>query len=1084
MLTLLVGPDRAALSRQILSQICADAAHGKEGLIYIVPEQFSHEAERNLCLQGGDSISRYAEVLSLSRLSDRVAAYYGGAAGAYLDKGGQLLAMALAAEQVSSRIKLYASVLRKPEFLADMVKMVGEFRSYCLEPRSILEAAGFMEGAFSQKLEELGLLYEAYLAVCANGKADPSDKLIRLRDALTECDWAQPRWFYLDGFSDFTGAELDVLEVLLQKSEHVWISLTEDDQASEMMRLTRETEQTLKVLAGKSNCACRRVFFGDQLPREAAVQTLLEGLFTQAPVQPAASQAVRLRSCSSVEEECRETVQSIRQLLSQGARCREISVACTDLGLYEAPLRAACSAAGLPVYFAGETDLLATPIISAVLNALNAAAGPLDYEDAALYLKSGLPLLEQDRCDQLDLYAYRWNLRGSQWETSWELHPRGFGELWTEQDRAELAELNDGRERAFSPLIHLRRRLRASQNTGEMVLALDAFLEELQLRQRLEQKANRCLASGQGQAAQELIQLYEIVRQSLEQTWLILGQTTRSPEDFCRLYRLLLTQYRVGTIPAGLDQVHISDLPDLRYRTTKHLLVLGASDGSFPSYRTTEGILTEDERRRLAAHGVSLAPSRSDQMDQEMCRIRAALYAALDSVTLSCAGEQPAWLFRRASAMYPDSLQPGRTEVFLDLAALAAWRLRHKDTSAVRLRGLDAAEQALRQLRDYRFTPLEQKTVQGLYGRQIYLSASRIDKYAACRFAFFLAYGLKAQPRRQAKLDPSVFGTFVHAVLEQVVKRVTTLGGFHEITQETLLELATEEINQYTALHFPEQAKRDAYLFHRSKEEILDIVLDLGQELRGSLFQPVSCELEFSQSGALPPVSVQGQNASCVISGFVDRVDLYERDGKTYVRVVDYKTGKKDFDYTDILNGAGMQMLIYLFALRQYGASYFGKNQLEPAGVLYLPARKEYTLTQPMPDSETVSREHREERRRRGLIRGDADLLAAMEAEPDAPRYMPYEVGKNGVKGDVADSRQMILLERHVIRTLVAMTDGIAGGNVTPNPMVRGQHSACRFCDYAAVCHRDLCQREERNFAATPAAKFWEKLEQEEDQHG
>ena len=61
-----------------------------------------------------------------------------------------------------------------------------------------------------------------------------------------------------------------------------------------------------------------------------------------------------------------------------------------------------------------------------------------------------------------------------------------------------------------------------------------------------------------------------------------------------------------------------------------------------------------------------------------------------------------------------------------------------------------------------------------------------------------------------------MFGTFVHAVLEQVVKRVNTLGGFHEISQETLLELATEEINQYTMLHFPEQAKRDEYLFHRS----------------------------------------------------------------------------------------------------------------------------------------------------------------------------------------------------------------------------------------------------------------------------
>ena len=115
MLTLLTGVDRTALSGQLVDELVRRAAE-MPGQILLVPEQFSHEAERILLEAGGNTISRYAEVLSLSRLSDRVAAAHGGAARAYLDKGGRLLAMALAAEQVASRIRLYAAVLRRPDF--------------------------------------------------------------------------------------------------------------------------------------------------------------------------------------------------------------------------------------------------------------------------------------------------------------------------------------------------------------------------------------------------------------------------------------------------------------------------------------------------------------------------------------------------------------------------------------------------------------------------------------------------------------------------------------------------------------------------------------------------------------------------------------------------------------------------------------------------------------------------------------------------------------------------------------------------------------------------------------------------------
>ena len=565
MLKLLTGSDRTALTRQIFSQITSAASAGTDRQILIVPEQFSHEAERRLCQVGGDTISRFAEVLSLSRLSDRAATIYGGAARAYLDKGGQLLAMALAAEQASSRIKYYAAVLRRPEFLADLLRMIAEFQSYCLQPDMLIEAAKTLEGEFSVKLEELGLLYEAYLAVCANVAADPADKLVRLCDALADSDWMQGRTVYVDGFSDFTGAELSVLELLLLNCSCLVISIPSGPDDTVLTRPASEQILLLRRLADRLEIpvVTERVLRDEH--RNEQVQYVLDRLFTSHSVERLPSKAVTLQAYDSIEEECRAAVLHVKELLTKGAHCRDISIACTDRTLYDAPLRSAFRSADLPVYFAGEKDILANPMVGAVLNSLAAVVGPMEYEDVALYLKSGLPLMDRDRCDRLDNYAYLWNLRGTQWEKPWVLHPRGFGEPWTDVDRETLAQLNADKDAAMKPLLVLKKRMLSSKNTGEMVLACYWFLEQVELRQRLEKKADQLASSGERQLAQELVQLHETLTVALEQTWLTLGKTQRSPEDFYKLYQLLLTRYQIGTIPAGLDQVHVSDLPDLRH---------------------------------------------------------------------------------------------------------------------------------------------------------------------------------------------------------------------------------------------------------------------------------------------------------------------------------------------------------------------------------------------------------------------------------------------------------------------------------------------------------------------------------------
>ena len=105
MLHLLTGPDRQANTAHVIETICARARAGIGGQILIVPEQYSFETEQALCRTGGDTISRYAEVLSFTRLAARVFSIYGGVSERYLDEGGRLLCLYLAAERMKTQIK-------------------------------------------------------------------------------------------------------------------------------------------------------------------------------------------------------------------------------------------------------------------------------------------------------------------------------------------------------------------------------------------------------------------------------------------------------------------------------------------------------------------------------------------------------------------------------------------------------------------------------------------------------------------------------------------------------------------------------------------------------------------------------------------------------------------------------------------------------------------------------------------------------------------------------------------------------------------------------------------------------------------
>ena len=264
-------------------------------------------------------------------------------------------------------------------------------------------------------------------------------------------------------------------------------------------------------------------------------------------------------------------------------------------------------------------------------------------------------------------------------------------------------------------------------------------------------------------------------------------------------------------------------------------------------------------------------------------------------------------------------------------------------------------------------------------------------------------------------------------------------------------------------------------------------MLDTARELRRSDFRPLDFELDFSRTDDLPAVSMGRGEDALMLTGVADRVDGWEHDGKLYLRVVDYKSGHKQFSLTDVWYGMGLQMLLYLFALEKNGEAHY-KKPIVPAGVLYVPARDVLLSTPEKLSEEEIVKEKSKKLRRSGLLLSDTEVLRAME-HSDAPQYLPVRLNREGeYAGDALATASMLsALSRYIESLLGKMAGELRRGSIAADPWFRSENeNACLNCDYFDACHFDENAEGWHYKAGVKAPEFWQRLEEREkggDEH-
>lgn len=1112
MLQLMLGRSGSGKTTAVYDEIAARVNAGEERLLLVVPEQFSFESERALLRRLGARDAARVRVLSFTRMADAVARECGGFSGRLMDEVTRTLLMRRALDEVSDRLTLYRRHAARADYVRAVLDIATECKQYAVAPRQLAEtAAALPEGTLRQKLRELSCIMEAYEALAADSYIDPADALTRLAQQLTESDFARGCAVFVDGFKGFTEQEMHVMEQLMRRACTTVITLCTD---------TLDTRDDYALFAPVSRTAARFIQMakehgvGVAAPRyllhnhraaDPALEALERGFFaTDTEVYDAPTDAVTVAPCSDRYAECRAVAREWRRLLrEEGWRCRDLAVTARNLSDYDGILDTALAEAGIPSYLDRREDVRTEPLMALVQSALRVVSGGWRGEDLLQLMKTGLLGFSAPSIAKIENYIFMWNLNGRRLREEWTANPEGLSVKADEQTHRTLAYLNRLRHRVVAPLEQLWNTLSGHVSGMDFARAVYRYLEAAGVPRLVRLQVKRLNAAGDPAAAERMERMWELLMGLLDRFGTALRTASLSIKELAELFALAAQVADIGSLPQGLDAVQIGGAERMRFSAPRAVWILGANEGVFPAYPAGGGLFSDRERRELAAAGVTLSEVGEQQAVEERLYAYFAVSAPSERLYvsyLSGATEEGTLppsvltdtvrhLIPNAATLTGDELPESAADAFDRLAMRfrepsgesAALREHFEDEPAYAAR-LAAMERAAAS-RPAAF--VDSKAAEAFFGDRLTLSATQVEQYHQCRFAYFCRYGLHVRAPRPAELGGLEFGNLAHYVMQTVLPRYTE-EGYNGITRARVGEDAAAAVDAYIAEYMGGTEDKDARflsLAARLCRIVTALLWQVVQELRQSRFVPTDYELPIGMDDGVPATVLTLADGTRVrVIGKIDRVDVCREGDTAYVRVVDYKTGQKDFRLSEVVEGLNLQMLLYVFSLWDNAAARYG-GEVTPAGVLYLPAKLPVIKATPDMDADKRARERLRSMRMNGLLLNNPEILSAMEVD-GAGVFIPAKMKKDGTpdaNSSVATLAQFGRLKQRAEALLRDMAATLRAGDVAALPARDGDKvDACAFCDYRAVCGHEANDpvREIRRLSADDV---WRELEDEDE---
>ncbi len=1103
MIKIIGGRAGSGIGEYLLSSVKNHIQGGNKKIIITVPEQFTVVQEREVLDALGNRIADGVEVLSFKRLCNFILSKTGGIARKYISDSGRFLLMHKAFEATADQITTYKRIGNYTDFINKLLMLSDEFRTYGVSSDEVNEAFENDESILAGKMKDLALIFETYHALLEKDFADKGDDLDVAAKKLKENGVFEGYTFFFSEFKSFSPQQRHLLEEIIKQADNVIFFFTSDD-------LSNRDDLSIFHASAESAYEIRKIC--EKTGREEPVIEYVdgtEGYFT--PEIAHIEKNIYLASPETYEDEVKnvevicaatefdelEYIASDiqKRIINDGYKYSDFALITRNLDKYVNVIDSVFSRYGIPVFLDRTTDVLTKPLATLIFSAFDCVLYGYRYRDVMSYLKSGITGMELDDVDKIDNYAFQWNINGNAWKREWKRRPGGFGKVENEEEQKTLDNLNSLRKRTVEQLVVFEKSLK-TQSAADIAKAIYDMLVALDVPGCIRATIEKLSDDDRKYEAAQYEQLWDKLMEALDQTVIICSEPIK-PEKYAKLLKQMLSGVRIGVIPTAVDEVLAGSAERVRAGNIRCSYLIGFNAGEFPQGSFAEGLITDSEKKKLETMDITLAPDGEKRAFDERFFVYSALTSAKEKLVITYPKSDGAGASKKKSYVITMlcEMMPKLSERFLDdeiktpeiynrveaMEHMLAYGKKAPQYLMDILAQKD--EQAFAQMVKNSVNADKKKyklanaaDIESLY-RSSSFSSTRFETYAKCPFMYFCKYGLKLDSRKQYSIDNIEIGNFMHAVIERFVKETKDFSKVD--VEETVKRLVGEYIAE-TIPDFEEYPIRTKSVFARMTDELCGFMKTLKAEFENSSFMPVAFELEIGKNGVKPIELSDGS----LIEGKIDRVDTYDTGNELYVRIVDYKTGTKKLKFGELKNAMSMQMFIYLFAIKQNGKEYFGKD-IKLAGVLYTPVKYGFLSASRNLTSEGAEREHFKQNKADGLLINDIDILTEMDKNCEF-LTLPISVNKDGTFSKASAERlatesQFNDLEKFILDKTEEIVKSIHSGKIGVMPYYDesdelNKYISCKYCDMQDVCRYERNGSCDRDALHMQAAEFWEEL--------
>ena len=1063
MITFITGRSGTGKTEWIMEQLPL-LAERYERVFYLVPEQSSMVLERRIGGMGLDQV----RVVSFRRLCNEIFRAFGGVAGSYMSNARQTALIYRVLQEQQKNLKYYRTARPTMGFVARLAEVFGEFSLSGLEQEQVLPLlAKSGRQDWQQKYADLFLLYNAYRSALSAENRSAAEDLAAATAKAQAHGFFKNTAVVLDGFFGFTGRQRELLKVIFAQSPAVYCALLVDEQDPALLFEPAKKElATLKRLAKTAGVATKTIgMAGDSRRLEYEDLKLLEKhFFSPNPAPQGNAEHIRLMAGRNIREELSMVAADIaRRVREDGVRYRQIALIAGNLSEYGPVAETIFQKYNIPLFLDQGRSSLGKPIFAFVQSALRIIS-PERYfrrEDLLAFLKTGLCGEDRDLISRLENYCILWQVSGERFlrEADWTQNPKGLGKP-DEEAVAILAELNALRKRVCAPL------LRMKEAVGETGASLAEAIYQLLCDFKVEEQMASVAQSLLGEAGEnawqtqqnrrlsrEYLKLYSTLTDILDDIYIIFENAPLSLYAAEELIGLCGEQTALNIAPPTMDAVAMGEVAHSRLDGVEYLYIVGCNQGLLPMPVADTGLIGDRERRLFAEENLPCNATLQQHHLQGQHRLYAALFSARKGLTFTYSA------FRMNGEPLIPSVYLDKLQRLLNIQPIYRGDMNLYDFAATPAGARELTgwcpplrEDILAELGEA-LPPerAEEDTIPAEIARQLFgdhlrLSYSQIGLYQNCPFHYFMEKTMRIKPTEPITFDAANIGTFVHFGMEKLIERLKAENDdYDKYTSSEIQRFGEEMAREYLAdqLRDFNRSNRFDSLYRRMTALFCRVAENVLGELKEGQYRPYGVEVPLG--GQVLPLAKGG---AVELIGSVDRVDTFEKDGKTYLKVTDYKTGSKTFDLRGITNRDNVQLPIYLYGLMKSGR---WAEPLAGAGC-YMEARTP-AFDQPIPPEE-LEEKLRAFYKRGGAFSADEAALAALDSGRGS-HYFKVDYTKDGAlkKGQkVYDPQMMQEMVDHMETVLKETAEGILSGNVAARPLKGHSPDACTYCDFAGLC--------------------------------